>query len=97
MDGAYSEAAAYLSWPAEARHPHWREPATERGELAFTYLPLGAEPLYDAAACPLKIVRSTSSRTHIHMLCGCECVGWKGCPRLPLDTPSTLISAVLDF
>ena len=56
--GVYAEAAAYFEWPSALRLRHERKAATDAGALGFTYLPQGAEPLYDA----------TATEQHVHSL-----------------------------
>ncbi|KAL1515393.1 hypothetical protein AB1Y20_002021 [Prymnesium parvum] len=46
----YDAAAAFLRSPAEERRQHEHEAASSRATLGFTYLPMGAEPLYDGTS-----------------------------------------------
>mmetsp|Transcript_18123 Transcript_18123/g.57905 ORF Transcript_18123/g.57905 Transcript_18123/m.57905 type:complete len:319 (-) Transcript_18123:76-1032(-) len=58
VDNAFAEAKQFLSRPEAERLAYTRERALEQGCAGFTYLPVGAEPLYDADAATTQRVHS---------------------------------------
>mmetsp|Transcript_9707 Transcript_9707/g.32080 ORF Transcript_9707/g.32080 Transcript_9707/m.32080 type:complete len:181 (+) Transcript_9707:153-695(+) len=58
IDNAFAEAKQFLSRPEAERLAYTRERALEQGCAGFTYLPVGAEPLYDADAATTQRVHS---------------------------------------
>ncbi|EOD05284.1 hypothetical protein EMIHUDRAFT_198912 [Emiliania huxleyi CCMP1516] len=80
IDNAFAEAKQFLSRPEAERLAYTRERALEQGCAGFTYLPVGAEPLYDADAATTQRVHSLN----LHDSLSADEVD----ARLPDQTPS---------